>query len=176
MRKSQRRPPGLEIRGRFGYSRENVNKCRDKPKQFTAKCRGTKAIQNRIAEAMKGERARFIQIDPHALASAALGRSQKEVTKLFHEVIPEYAADHLCIALLDEVETLAPDRHRMSMEANPIDVHRATDAPLAGIDLLTLNHRNVLLIATTNFPEAVDRAFMSRADWIEIIPSEVSTS
>jgi pachytene checkpoint protein 2 len=57
----------------------------------------------------------------------------------------------------------------MSLEANPIDVHRATDAALAGIDLLTRKHRNVLLIATTNFPKAVDRALMSRADWIETI-------
>jgi AAA+ superfamily predicted ATPase len=55
----------------------------------------------------------------------------------------------------------------MSLEANPIDVHRATDAALAGIDLLTRKHRNTLLIATTNFPKAVDRALLSRADWIE---------
>ena len=57
----------------------------------------------------------------------------------------------------------------MSLEANPIDVHRATDAALAGIDLLTRRNRNVLLIATTNFPQAVDRALMSRADWVEDI-------
>ena len=72
-----------------------------------------------------------------------------------------------CLSLLDEVETLAPDRQRMSFEANPADVHRATDAALAGIDLLTRKNHNVLLIATTNFPKAVDRALMSRADWIE---------
>jgi AAA+ superfamily predicted ATPase len=84
-------------------------------------------------------------------------------------VIPEFAADRPCIVLLDEVETLAPDRQRMSLEANPIDVHRATDAALAGIDLLTRKHRNILLVATTNFPQAVDRALISRADWIEDI-------
>ena len=106
---------------------------------------------------------------PHALTSSALGRSQKEVAKLFHQVIPEFAADGPCIVLLDEVETLAPDRQRMSLEANPIDVHRATDAALAGLDLLTRKHRNVLLVATTNYPKAVDRALMSRADWIEQI-------
>ena len=57
----------------------------------------------------------------------------------------------------------------MSLEANPIDVHRATDAALAGIDLLSRNHRNTLLIATTNFPQAVDRALVSRADLVEDI-------
>lgn len=73
------------------------------------------------------------------------------------------------VVLLDEVETLAADRQRMSLEANPIDAHRATDAALAGIDLLCRKHRNTLLIATTNYPKAVDRALLSRADWIEDI-------
>ena len=128
-----------------------------------------RGLANTVATALPGAKAHFIQVDPHALTSAALGRSQKEVAKLFHQVIPEYAADGPCVVLLDEVETLAPDRHRMSLEANPIDVHRATDAALAGIDLLTRKHRRVLLIATTNFPEAVDRALLSRADWVEYI-------
>lgn len=135
----------------------------------TGKTTLARGLANKVAGALKGGSARFIQVDPHALTSSALGRSQKEVTKLFQQVIPEYAACDPCIVLLDEVETLAPDRQRMSLEANPIDVHRATDAALAGIDLLTRKHRNVLLIATTNFPQAVDRALLSRADWIEEI-------
>jgi pachytene checkpoint protein 2 len=55
----------------------------------------------------------------------------------------------------------------MSLESNPIDVHRATDAALSGIDFLCRKSPNTLVIATTNFPKAVDRALMSRADWIE---------
>jgi pachytene checkpoint protein 2 len=135
----------------------------------TGKTTLAQGLANAVAGVIKGAKARFVQIDPHALTSSALGRSQKEVAKLFHQVIPEFAADRPCIVLLDEVETLAPDRQRMSLEANPIDVHRATDAALAGLDLLTRKHRNVLLVATTNFPKAVDRALMSRADWIEDI-------
>jgi AAA+ superfamily predicted ATPase len=103
------------------------------------------------------------------MASSSLGKSQREVTRLFHEVIPERAAHGPCVVLLDEVETLAADRQRLSLEANPIDVHRATDAALAGIDLLARRARNVLLLATTNFRAAVDRALLSRADWIEEI-------
>ena len=78
--------------------------------------------------------------------------------------------------LLDEVETLAVSRHQLSLEANPIDVHRATDAALAGMDRLTREHRNVLLIATTNFPRALDKAVLSRADHIEEIglPNEAA--
>jgi AAA+ superfamily predicted ATPase len=80
------------------------------------------------------------------------------------------------LVLLDEVETLAVSRHRVSMEANPVDVHRATDATLAGMDRLTRDHRNILLIATTNFPKALDQAVLSRADHIEEIglPNEVA--
>jgi pachytene checkpoint protein 2 len=135
----------------------------------TGKTTLSRGLANEVARVIKGSKAGFIQIDPHALTSSAHGRSQKEVTKLFHQVIPEFAAERPCIVLLDEVESLAADRQRMSLEANPIDVHRATDAALAGLDLLTRKHRNVLLVATTNFPQAVDRALMSRADWIEDI-------
>jgi AAA+ superfamily predicted ATPase len=62
------------------------------------------------------------------------------------------------------------------MEANPIDVHRATDAALSGMDRLTRDNRNVLLIGTTNFPKALDRAVLSRADHIEEIglPTEAA--
>jgi AAA+ superfamily predicted ATPase len=135
----------------------------------TGKTTLARGLANKVASALKGAKTTLIQIDPHELVSSSLGRSQKEVAKLFHQTIPEHATSGPCIVLLDEVETLAPDRQRMSLEANPIDAHRATDAALAGLDLLTRNHRNILLIATTNYPQAVDRALMSRADWIEEI-------
>jgi SpoVK/Ycf46/Vps4 family AAA+-type ATPase len=127
-----------------------------------------RGLANEVARVIRGK-VRFIQIDPHALASSSLGKSQREVTKLFHQTIPEHANEGPCIVLLDEVETIVADRQRLSLEANPIDVHRATDAALAGVDALTRSHRNTLIIATTNFEAAVDRAFLSRADWIERI-------
>ena len=135
----------------------------------TGKTTLARGLANQVAGVIKDAKPCFIEIDPHALTSSALGRSQKEVAKLFHQIIPEFAGGRPCIVLLDEVETLAPDRRRMSLEANPIDVHRATDAALAGVDFLTRKNRNVLLIATTNFPQAVDRALLSRADWVEDI-------
>lgn len=128
-----------------------------------------RGLANEVARALKPKGATFIQVDPHALASSALGRSQKEVTKLFQQTIPELAAEGPVIVLLDEVETLIADRHQLSLEANPVDVHRATDAALAGLDLLTRKHQNVLLIATTNFQKALDGALLSRADLIEKI-------
>jgi pachytene checkpoint protein 2 len=125
-----------------------------------------RGLANEVGRVIRGK-VRFLQIDPHALASSSLGKSQREVTKLFHQTIPEHANEGPCIVLLDEVETIVADRQRLSLEANPIDVHRATDAALAGVDALTRSHRNTLIIATTNFENAVDRAFLSRVDWIE---------
>ena len=133
----------------------------------TGKTTLARGLANQVATALAPAKVKFLQVDPHALGSSSLGKSQKEVTKLFQQTIPEAAAQSPTIVLLDEVEALAADRQRMSLEANPIDVHRATDAALSGIDLLARKHRNTLLIATTNFPKAVDRALLSRADWIE---------
>jgi AAA+ superfamily predicted ATPase len=128
-----------------------------------------RGLANQIARQLPGTKATYIEIDPHALASSALGRSQQAVAKLFGQTIPELAIDGVAIVLLDEIETIAVSRHRLSLEANPIDVHRATDAALAGMDRLTREHRNVLLIGTTNFPEALDQAVISRADHVEEI-------
>jgi AAA+ superfamily predicted ATPase len=133
----------------------------------TGKTTLARGLANEVARALAPEKPRFLEVDPHALGSSSLGKSQKEVAKLFHETIPEHAAQAPAIVLLDEVEALASDRQRMSLETNPIDVHRATNAALSGIDFLSRKHRNTLLIATTNYPKAVDRALLSRADWIE---------
>ncbi|MCG8693973.1 MAG: AAA family ATPase [Minwuiales bacterium] len=135
----------------------------------TGKTTLARGLANEVARALAPRATNFVQIDPHALASSALGRSQKEMTKLFQQTIPELAAEGPTIVLLDEVETLVADRQKLSLEANPVDVHRATDAALAGLDLLTRRLRHVLLIATTNFPEALDRALVSRADLVEEI-------
>lgn len=133
----------------------------------TGKTTLARGLANQVAKQLAGTKITYVEIDPHALTSSALGRSQQAVTKLFEQTIPELAMDGVAIVLLDEVETLAVSRHRLSLDANPIDVHRATDAALSGMDRLTREHRNVLLIATTNFPKALDKAFLSRADHIE---------
>ena len=136
----------------------------------TGKTTLARGLANEIASHLTEEKTLFIQIDPHAFASAALGKSQQLVDTLFRGTIPEAAVERPAIILLDEVETLAANRYRMSPETNPDDVHRAVDAALAGLDRLTQSNLDVLLLATTNFPEAVDPAFRSRADLIATIP------
>jgi AAA+ superfamily predicted ATPase len=135
----------------------------------TGKTTLSRGLAHQIAKQLPGTKTTYIEIDPHALTSSALGRSQQAVAKLFEQTIPELAMDGVAVVLLDELETLAVSRHQLSLEANPVDVHRATDAALAGMDRLTRDHRNVLLIGTTNFPKALDKAVISRADHIEVI-------
>lgn len=112
----------------------------------------------------------LLEIDPHALGSAMLGKTQKAVTDLFSQTIAEAAMAGPTIVLLDEVETLAADRSKLSLQANPVDVHRATDAVLVQLDALAETHHNLLFVATSNFPQAVDSAFTSRCDLVLEIP------
>ncbi len=110
----------------------------------------------------------FVQVDPHVLPSDMLGESQRATSRLFERTIPDVAKrGKPTIVLLDEVEALAVSRSRASLETNPVDVHRATDAVLSGIDFVAANYPNVLFVATTNYLAGVDAAFMSRADLVE---------
>lgn len=120
-----------------------------------------------------GGRIKFLEVEPHALSSSALGKSQREVRRFLEDVVTEHANQGPMIVLLDEVETLVADRNKMSMEANPIDVHRATDAMLAGLDNLASRFPQLVFIATSNFEGAIDPAFISRADLVLTIDKPV---
>ncbi len=136
----------------------------------TGKTSLARGLASRTAEAIsKLGQFRYIEVEPHALTGAALGKSQRAVRDLLGQTVAEQAERGPLIVLLDEVETLAADRGRMSMDANPIDVHRATDAVLAQLDQLAAKYPHLLFIATSNFTRAVDGAFLSRADLIENI-------
>lgn len=136
----------------------------------TGKTTLARGLASRTAASVSGLGTfRFIEVEPHALASAALGRSQQAVRHLLSSVIAEQASASPCIVLLDEVETLAASRAKMSLEANPVDVHRATDAVLAQMDQLAASTPDLLFLATSNFAEAVDEAFLSRADLVVTI-------
>jgi AAA+ superfamily predicted ATPase len=109
----------------------------------------------------------LVEVDPHAFPSEMLGESQRSVSRLFRETLPELAARRPhTIVLVDEVEALAVRRHSASFDTNPVDVHRATDAVLSGLDALRAQRPGTLLVVTTNFAEAVDEAFLSRADLV----------
>ena len=109
----------------------------------------------------------LIEINPHAFPSEMLGESQRNITRLMQDTIPEIAARRPhTVVLIDEVESFAVRRSTASFETNPVDVHRATDAVLAGIDAVSASLPSVLFVTTTNFIAAVDEAFLSRADLV----------
>lgn len=117
-----------------------------------------------------GEPILFAEIDPHSFPSQMLGESQRGVARLFERTLPDLARrGRPTVVLLDEVESLAVSRAGASLETNPVDVHRATDAVLAGVDHVALACPNVTFVATTNHSAGVDVAFLSRADLIEHI-------
>jgi pachytene checkpoint protein 2 len=109
----------------------------------------------------------YVEIDPHAFPSEMLGESQRNISRLLTDTLPELAARRPhTVVLIDEVESFAVRRSSASFESNPVDVHRATDAVLAGIDSLASAYPRTLFVTTTNFPDAVDEAFLSRADLV----------
>lgn len=136
----------------------------------TGKTSLARGLAHRVAKSFKGGNFRLLEIEPHGLTSSSMGKTQRAVSDLFSQSIAEAAAANPTIVLLDEVETLAADRSKMSLEANPVDIHRATDAVLTQLDALAESHPNLLFIATSNFPQAVDSAFSSRCDLVMEIP------
>ncbi|MDP9428048.1 MAG: AAA family ATPase [Actinomycetota bacterium] len=109
----------------------------------------------------------FVEIDPHAFPSDMLGEGPRAVLRLFSDTLPEIAARRPhTVVLVDEVEALAVRRSTASFETNPVDVHRATDALLSGLDQLRRTSPSVLVLGTTNFAAAVDEAFLDRADLV----------
>jgi AAA+ superfamily predicted ATPase len=117
-----------------------------------------------------GESVLFVEVNAHAFPSQMLGESQRSVARLFDRTLPDLARrGGPTIVLLDEVESLAVSRAGASLETNPVDVHRATDAVLAGVDQVAHACPNVTFVATTNHSVGVDVAFLSRADLVEDI-------
>jgi SpoVK/Ycf46/Vps4 family AAA+-type ATPase len=136
----------------------------------TGKTSLARGLASKTAGLLKAKKLSYLEVEPHSLGSSALGKTQKAVTELFGETISEHAQVGPTFVLLDEVETLIVARSKLSFEANPVDVHRATDAALVQLDYLGDAFPNLLIVATSNFPQAIDAAFLSRSDMILSVP------
>lgn len=140
----------------------------------TGKTTLARGLAQELASVVDGP-VRLILVNPHGLMSADHGRSQQLVSELLCEVIPGHADDQApTLVVLDEVESMAVARSEASLSANPVDVHRATDAVLTALDELTASHPHILTVATSNFTEALDTAFVSRADAAIEVPLPVA--
>jgi SpoVK/Ycf46/Vps4 family AAA+-type ATPase len=130
----------------------------------TGKTTLARGLVHQLADVVGGS-VRLIDVNPHGLMSAEHGQSQKLVSALLCEVIPGHADDRIpTVVVLDEVESMAVARSEASLAANPVDVHRATDAVLTALDELTATHPHIVTLATSNFTSGLDQAFVSRAD------------
>lgn len=136
----------------------------------TGKTSLARGLASKTAEFMASKKLAYLEVEPHSLGSSSLGKTQKAVSELFGQTIAEYAQAGPTFVVLDEVETLIADRSKLSLEANPIDVHRATDAALVQLDYLGDEYPNLLIVATSNFSQAIDAAFVSRSDMVLHIP------
>lgn len=136
----------------------------------TGKSTLARGLASKVAETIDGK-ARLIEVNPHGLMSGEHGQSQQKVQRLLVEHVPLLADDGIpTVVLLDEVESMAVARGAASLAANPADVHRATDAVLTALDELTTAAPHIYVVATSNFTEALDDAFMSRADVTITVP------
>src|ERR1700704_289899 len=58
-------------------------------------------LANRTAESFKGGGFRLLEVEPHALTSSAMGKTQRTVSELFSQSIAEAAGGGPTIVLLD---------------------------------------------------------------------------
>lgn len=107
----------------------------------------------------------FAEVNTHAIPSEMLGESQRNTSDLLEKAIPELARRGMpIVVLIDEVDSLATDRNKTSSGRDPIDVSRATEASLRGLDFLMNEVTNVVVLATSNFESLIDDAFLDRCD------------
>jgi len=133
----------------------------------TGKTTLARGLAGALSEVLRGAEVRLLEVNPHGLMSGEHGRSQQLVSELLTEYLPSLTDDGTpTVVLLDEVESMAVSRSAASLSANPVDVHRATDAVLTAMDELAATHTNLVFVVTSNFVTGLDTAFLSRADTV----------
>lgn len=126
----------------------------------TSLCR---ALAHKLAIRMsdKYTSGRLVEINSHSLFSKWFSESGKLVQKLFDNVTA-MVEDEACfvVVLIDEVESLTGAR---AAAGEPSDALRSVNALLTQLDKLK-QHRNVLVMTTSNLAGSIDPAFVDRAD------------
>ncbi|MDH3250378.1 MAG: AAA family ATPase [Acidimicrobiia bacterium] len=122
-------------------------------------------VAHDLIDAGVAEEVIFAEVDPHALPSQMLGESQRNAINLLEKSLPELAEKgHPVIVVIDEVNSLAMRRSMAAGGRDPVDVMRATEAVLRGIDYLASSVSNVYVVATSNFVATIDEAMLDRLD------------
>ncbi|XP_076683749.1 pachytene checkpoint 2 protein [Andrena cerasifolii] len=137
----------------------------------TGKTSLCKALAQKVAIRL-GDRfsySELVEINSHSLFSKWFSESGKLVMKLFNEMksVLENSQALVCI-LIDEVESLAHARKACSSGAEPTDSIRVVNALLTQLDQIK-RYPNVLILTTSNLTQAIDLAFIDRADITQYI-------
>jgi SpoVK/Ycf46/Vps4 family AAA+-type ATPase len=113
----------------------------------------------------------FLEINAHSLFSKWFSESGKLVLKLFEQIRNMLEQeDCLFCVLMDEVESLTAARQAALSGSEPSDAIRVVNALLTQLDRLK-RYRNVLILTTSNITDAIDTAFVDRADIKQYIGS-----
>jgi MoxR-like ATPase len=132
----------------------------------TGKTSLCKALAHKLAIRLS-DRYRFgqlVEVNAHSLFSKWFSESGKLVNKLF-DTIKDLLDDpdvFVCV-LIDEVESLTAARKAALSGNEPSDAIRVVNALLTQIDQLK-ERPNVMVMTTSNITEAIDLAFVDRAD------------
>ena len=115
---------------------------------------------------------KLIEINAHSLFSKWFSESGKLVSKLFQQIrdlaelalnLEDRSRSSLVFVLIDEVESLATARRQSIQGGEPSDGVRAVNALLTQLDQLR-QYPNVYVMCTSNVSDAIDEAFLDRAD------------
>ncbi|CEH14241.1 thyroid receptor-interacting protein 13 [Ceraceosorus bombacis] len=107
---------------------------------------------------------KLVEINSHSLFSKWFSESGKLVQRLF-SMVTEMVEDEdgFVVILIDEVESLTASRSASMGGSEPSDALRVVNALLTQLDKLK-HRKNVLVMTTSNISEAIDNAFIDRAD------------
>ncbi|RDD47280.1 Pachytene checkpoint protein 2-like protein [Trichoplax sp. H2] len=106
----------------------------------------------------------LIEINSHSLFSKWFSESGKLVMKMFQkiqELVDD--SDALVCLLIDEVESLTAARSAALNGTEPSDAIRVVNALLTQLDRIK-SYPNVVILTTSNITDAIDLAFVDRAD------------
>ncbi|KAK4050742.1 hypothetical protein OIO90_004964 [Microbotryomycetes sp. JL221] len=129
----------------------------------TSLCR---ALAQKLAIRLSGryDSGKLVEINSHSLFSKWFSESGKLVQRLF-AAVTDMVDDESCfvVVLIDEVESLTTARAGAMSGREPSDALRVVNALLTQLDKLKAR-KNVLVVTTSNLSDAIDGAFIDRAD------------
>lgn len=111
----------------------------------------------------------LVEVNCSRIFSRWFGESSKNLTSIFHDVerllqLNQESNSFVCL-LIDEVEAIASSRTDLLNKNESSDGVRVVNTLLTQLDKLK-NYSNFLVVATSNLLDALDPAFIDRADGV----------